>query len=81
MTPETRARVVELLRCAADLGLRGFGVPLSCASEYLDASTKVRWLANEAVESFPYAHLPASWPNFGLECLEAAALVEEGWNP
>ncbi|MGN6107251.1 MAG: hypothetical protein ACTHU0_19240 [Kofleriaceae bacterium] len=87
MTRSQRAKVVELLRCAADCCGRPIVFPLSSAVLRLAPSRKVQALAERAFH--------AAWkPRRQDEChrvrqdkrhralLEAAARVEEGsWPP
>lgn len=88
-----RAQVVELLRCAADLGIVDNNpCPLTEAAHNLGL---MRWtsaidyerdeavrLADRAIGETEWLDEPSgSWRGFGVRCLEAAARVEEGFWP
>ena len=78
MTKKQREQVVELLRCAADLGFRGVAAPLTDASYRLGMRDVVD-LADKAIEeTVPPGLAGVGWSGFAIECLEAAACVEEG---
>lgn len=88
-----RAQVVELLRCAADLGINhNQWCPVTEVGHRLgliyyglrakdDRHDGLLVIADEAIGLTPFEDNPpglASWVHFGFCCLEAAARVEEG---
>lgn len=82
MTRKERAQVVELLRCAADLGISGVSCPLTEASHRLaglsitdDADDVVRAVIDELSDPWWSGD---TWEDYATHCLEAAARVEEG---
>lgn len=86
MTKRQREQVVELLRCAADIGMRGRVAPLTEASYRLFGDTTKRetivGIADDVIEQSVSWKLGAdeseTWRMFAADCLEAAARIEEG---
>lgn len=74
-----RARVVELLRCAADVGMRGKSCPLSKAEDWLDAPKRIGAAADLAILALnaDYDDSLGMWQSYAFDCLEAALRVEE----
>ena len=75
LSPSHRARVVELLRCAADLSQRR-PFPFNTAAEWTDNDKgQVYWIASDALDAF--AKPGTRWCSVE-NALEAARRVEEG---
>lgn len=89
MTKKQRAQVVELLRCAADLGIVGnIPCPLTGAAHDLglmrwtsaidyERDEVVRIADNAVACTKEIDEEPGSWRGFGERCLEAAQRVAE----
>jgi hypothetical protein len=85
VTRQERDQVVELLRCAADCCMNSAGA-LSEACEQLDVDRNIERRAWDALSRVKALYFKAglSWMENDVYCeilLEAAALVEEGWEP
>lgn len=81
MTNEEREQVVELLRCAADVGGLGKAYERAYGVAMLQVNPKTRrerhpvwWLAMKARTDLN----DGRWTRYADTCLEAAARVEEG---
>jgi hypothetical protein len=78
MTKRERARVVELLRCAADVDVtEGAMVPITraCRALGLDDNCDIWWHARNARIAVDMESL---WPEQHTSLLEAALRVEQG---
>lgn len=84
MSKTQRAQVVELLRCAADLGMSGVVAPLSEAIARVGTRTSpLEYVADNAVDAVAKElEIPwwdrDGWSDYASHCLEAALRVELG---